>query len=223
MKNEKSAPGGAVEVFDFNRTGKQVRVQMIEGTPWFVAKDVCEIVGIKKYRDALARLDDDERCPLLMDTPGGTQRMTAVSEGAVYNLIFISRKPEARRFRRWVTDEVLPSLRREGRYELGRGLPEVVDARDVAFDRVGEPGRTVRRIGIGGETWYSVADLQRYAGRRADGTKAARQLNAVRRLAIKIRLYQSSQAEWFTTQRGAELIVSTAKRSAPVEQLTLGL
>lgn len=93
-----------------------IRTQMIKGEPWFVAKDVCQVLGISKSRDAISRLDDDERGALLMDTPGGKQTMATVNESGLYNLIFQSRKPVARKFKRWVTSEVLPSLRRYGRY-----------------------------------------------------------------------------------------------------------
>lgn len=89
----------------------------MDGEPWFVAKDVCVALGIEKYRDALGRLDDDEKgCPVTVDTLGGPQKMSAVNESGLYNLIFQSRKPEAKKFRKWVTSEVLPSIRKTGSY-----------------------------------------------------------------------------------------------------------
>ena len=89
-----------------------------QGNPWFVVKDVCTISEIEKYRDAIARLDEDERGSLLVDTLGGQQKMSAITESGLYSLIFKSRKPEARAFRKWVTAEVLPSLRKTGGYGL---------------------------------------------------------------------------------------------------------
>ena len=91
----------------------------MNGQTWFVAKDVCKVLGIEKARNAVSRLDDDEREPVLVDTLGGTQRMSAVSESGLYHLVFQSRKPEARRFRRWVTMEVLPEIRRTGSFNIG--------------------------------------------------------------------------------------------------------
>lgn len=85
--------------------------------PLFVVKDVCEALAISNYRDAVAKLDDDERGSVLVDTLGGRQQMTAVNESGLYNLIFQSRKPQAKAFRKWVTGEVLPSIRKTGRYE----------------------------------------------------------------------------------------------------------
>ena len=91
-----------------------------EGTPWFVAKDVCEILGYSKYRDALekADLEEDERMSILVDTLGGKQQMTAINESGLYILTIRSNKPEAKPFRKWVTAEVLPSIRKKGFYEL---------------------------------------------------------------------------------------------------------
>lgn len=102
------------QVFEYEN--RPVRTVLVDGEPWFVAKDVCEVLDISKHRDAVARLDDDERGPVLVDTPGGPQQMIAVNEPGLYALIMTSRKPEARQFKRWVTHEVLPSIRRTGSY-----------------------------------------------------------------------------------------------------------
>lgn len=85
--------------------------------PVWVGHDVCVAVGISKYRDALAQLDDDERVSVVVDTPGGPQRMTAVTESGIWSLLLISRSPDAKRFKRWLTHEVLPAIRKTGRYE----------------------------------------------------------------------------------------------------------
>lgn len=103
--------------FDFN--AKQVRVVSRDGSPWFVAKDVCDVLGISKYRDATARLDEDERVSVLLDTLGGQQRVSAVSESGLYALIFQSRKAEAKAFRKWVTATVMPAVRKTGSYVSG--------------------------------------------------------------------------------------------------------
>ena len=107
---------GANQTFFFR--GQNVRTVIKDGEPWFVAKDVCEALGIEKYRDAVAALDPDERVSTNMDTLGGKQSMTAVSESGLYALVFKSRKPEAKAFRKWVTSEVLPALRKTGHYAM---------------------------------------------------------------------------------------------------------
>ena len=94
----------------------EIRNAMVNGEPWFVAKDICDALGISKYRDAIARLDEDERMSIFVDTPGGGQSMTSVNESGLYLLIFQSRKSESKAFRKWVTKEVLPNIRKHGFY-----------------------------------------------------------------------------------------------------------
>ena len=93
-----------------------VRIVDRDGEPWFVAKDVCEALGIAKVDSAIRSLDEDEKDAHSMSTLGGKQEMTVVSEAGLYSLIMRSRKPEAKTFKRWVTHEVLPSIRKTGAY-----------------------------------------------------------------------------------------------------------
>lgn len=94
-----------------------VRVHMDEQhNPWFVAKDVCAVLDIINDCDAVSNLDDDERSVGITDTLGGHQQMMTISESGLYSLIFRSRKPEAKRFRKWITSEVLPSIRNTSGY-----------------------------------------------------------------------------------------------------------
>lgn len=106
----------SVQVFNYGEN-TPVRVRVMNGQTWFVAKDVCKVLGISNHKDAVSRLDDDEmRGVGITDLIGRTQRMSAVSESGLYHLVFQSRKPEARKFRRWVTGEVLPQIRMTGGY-----------------------------------------------------------------------------------------------------------
>lgn len=104
----------------FNYRSNEVRTVEIGGEPWFVLKDVCNILGISKYRDTAARLDADERGSVEVDTLGGTQQVIAVNESGLYHVILRSDKPEAAPFRKWVTSEVLPSIRKNGGYIAGQ-------------------------------------------------------------------------------------------------------
>lgn len=104
--------------------GKEAATVRVAGTPeqpLFCAADVCDILSISNSRDALSALDEDEKGVALTDTPGGRQQMLHVTESGLYHLIFKSRKAAAKRFRRWVTDEVLPEIRRTGGYDLSAG------------------------------------------------------------------------------------------------------
>ena len=109
----------SAEIIPFDFEMQAVRVVIgDDGQPWFVAKDVCDALGIKNSRDALDRLENDEKGVGNTDTLGGTQELSTVNESGLYALIFRSRKPQAKRFRKWVTAEVLPSIRQHGRYEM---------------------------------------------------------------------------------------------------------
>ena len=95
-----------------------VRIRVINGKPWFAAKDICNILEISNPRKAVAALDNDEKGVTNSDTPGGKQALNIINESGMYALIFRSRKPVARAFRKWVTMEVLPSIHKYGRYVM---------------------------------------------------------------------------------------------------------
>lgn len=107
--------GNALQVFSFEKNS--VRVVMKGEDPWFVAKDVCNILGYENSRKALAdHIDEDEKGVTKCDTLGGVQVMSIINESGLYALIMRSNKPEAKRFRKWVTSEVIPSIRKHGAY-----------------------------------------------------------------------------------------------------------
>lgn len=109
----------AVQPFYFN--GSEVRtIQDEQNDLWFVVKDVCAILDLGNVTEAARRLDDDERGSVVLNTLGGPQSLATVSESGLYSLIFTSRKPEARAFRKWVTGTVLPAIRKTGRFEAAR-------------------------------------------------------------------------------------------------------
>lgn len=93
-----------------------VRIVDRGGEPWFVAKDVCAVLEIAKVDSAIRSLDEDEKDTHSMSTLGGDQELSIVSEAGLYSLVLRSRKPEAKAFKRWVTHEVLPSIRKTGAY-----------------------------------------------------------------------------------------------------------
>lgn len=126
----------------FNFNNNQVRILMIDGEPWFVVKDLCKTLDISNPSQALSRLDEDEKRSLsyneviiLSDDPD-TTRLLAVSESGMFALVLSSRKPEARPFRKWVTSQVLPTIRKTGTYSTLNPIPQVQEigsAIDVVF------------------------------------------------------------------------------------------
>lgn len=106
-----------MQSFDFG--GNAVRVAFVGSEPWWVANDVCACLELGNARDAVARLDaDDVGSTDIIDSLGRKQTVNTVSEAGLYSLILGSRKPEAKAFKRWVTHEVLPAIRRTGTYSL---------------------------------------------------------------------------------------------------------
>lgn len=117
--------------------GATVRIVDRGGDPWFVLADACRVLEIANPRNAAARLDDDEKGVHSVDTLGGPQSVRIISEPGLYAVIRTSRKPAAKRFDRWVRHEVLPAIRRTGRYEaLGAGA-STAQIRDLVVETVG--------------------------------------------------------------------------------------
>lgn len=102
------------EISIFRREGVDIRVVTIEGEPWFIAMDALAMLDVN--RSSLALLDDDERGVHTVDTLGGQQSLTVISESGLYSLILRSRKAEAKAFKKWITREVIPSIRKTGAY-----------------------------------------------------------------------------------------------------------
>ena len=113
-----------IMIFEDPRFGQQ-RSILIDGEPWFVAVDVCRALELEKTDRALSRLDDDEKGAHSVSTLGGVQRMSVVSESGLYSLILGSRKPEAKAFKRWITHEVIPSIRKHGAYVTDKVLDQM--------------------------------------------------------------------------------------------------
>lgn len=116
-----------------------VRVVIRDGDPWFVAKDVCEALEIVNTRDAISRLDDDEKANVgIADVREKGENielpnrgLSIVSEPGLYSLVLTSRKPEAKAFKRWITHDVIPSIRKTGKYSLS--LPDFSDPAEAAI------------------------------------------------------------------------------------------
>ncbi|MED0870153.1 phage antirepressor [Bacillus spizizenii] len=101
----------------FNYQDQQVRTVVKDGQPWFVAKDVCNVLNHSNHKVAVSRLDEDEVSKVyLTDSLGRNQKTTVVNEAGLYSLILTSNKPEAKQFKRWITHEVIPTIRKTGGY-----------------------------------------------------------------------------------------------------------
>ena len=118
----------AFQVFRF-QDAFPVRIADRNGDPWFVAADVCKALDLANPRNAVARLDEDERATVQISDGGQPRKFNIISESGLYALIIRSSKPAAREFRKWITAEVLPAIRKNGAYALP-GSPDLIDPED---------------------------------------------------------------------------------------------
>lgn len=122
-----------IKVFENEQFGK-IRVVEKNNEPWFIAKDVCKALGLAQVSRAIQKLDEDEVTnSKVIDSIGREQKVNAISEAGMYSLVLVSRKPEAKAFKRWVTHEVLPAIHRTGGYMVTKAddTPEEIMARAV--------------------------------------------------------------------------------------------
>lgn len=105
-----------IQLFQFNTS--PVRTVIKDGEPWFIAKDVADVLEFRDAANAVRYLDDSEKDTLNESTLGGNQSMTIISESGMYTLVIRSHKSQAKPFRLWVTGEILPSIRKTGAYGL---------------------------------------------------------------------------------------------------------
>lgn len=125
--NLSTVPAVAVAPFAYNFDDQPIRVFTIDGDPWFVAADVCGVLEIKNPSHALTKLDEDERGQV-KDAMNSNSLLNVVNESGLYALILTSRKPEAKRLRKWVTSEVMPKIRKTGSYVAPQPAVERISA-----------------------------------------------------------------------------------------------
>lgn len=119
-----------INIFENEDFGEVGTVEL-EGNTWFIARDVCRALELDNSRQALSRLDEDEKNTVILnDGNRGNPNMAIINESGLYSLVLSSRKPEAKAFKRWITHEVLPSIRKHGMY----AMDELLDNPDIAIE-----------------------------------------------------------------------------------------
>lgn len=177
---------GMNDVTTFNFRSHNVRMVIRNGEPWFVAKDVCDVLELGNTTEALRPLDDDEK--ITLSNPEGNPRagnpltFNAVNESGLYALIFKSRKPEAKEFRKWVTSEVLPSIRKTGKYEMQKvsSMPAQPPIREEVEARRFKAAQDILKTG------YEMAQMFGLTGNQAllKADKVTRQLSNISPMAL---------------------------------------
>ena len=119
-----------IKIFTNENFGEVGAVEL-EGNTWFIARDVCRALELDNSRQAISRLDEDEKNTVILnDGNRGNPNMAIINESGLYSLVLSSRKPEAKAFKRWITHEVLPSIRKHGMY----AMDELLDNPDIAIE-----------------------------------------------------------------------------------------
>lgn len=168
------------DLIPFHFDAHEIRVHLDErGAPWWVAKDVCDVLGIKNPTDALKALEPHEKALEKVETLGGSQQLLVTNEAGLYRLIFRSNKPDAKRFQSWVFGEVLPAIRKTGHYaptlpaidhhpdlraivQLAHGLAETRDVAEAAKAEAEQAKRAAVQAeakaeqAIHGQAWMTI-------------------------------------------------------------------
>ena len=134
-----------IQVFNNEELGC-IRTVIINDQPWFVGKDIAVALGYSNTRDALAkRVDDEDKGVAKCDTHGGTQELAVINESGLYSLILSSKLPSAKKFKRWVTSEVLPAIRKTGHYG-NTPLKDVINLIRITRDNMEKQGASPTQI-----------------------------------------------------------------------------
>ncbi|ACU89014.1 prophage antirepressor [Desulfomicrobium baculatum DSM 4028] len=174
-----------ITTFQFSlTTGRTLNVRVTDqnGDPWFIAKDVCDVLGFANPSDATKYLDEDEKAlinnPSLTANPNGN--VTIINESGLYSLILRSRKAEAKRFKKWVTSEVLPSIRKHGGYLKGQEeLPEGL---------VSSLHKTIRENALPALRYYDLLTEHNYYPGISKHKREASKQEAIIKTAVKFDL-----------------------------------
>ena len=137
------------ELKNFTFEDQQIRVLTIEGEPWFVGKDVAEVLGYSNSRKAIAdHVDSEDKGVTKCYTLGGTQQIAIINESGLYSLILSSKLPDAKKFKRWVTSEVLPTIRKHGAYMTDAKAAAIVTDKGSLADLLQQAAEQLKRKDI---------------------------------------------------------------------------
>lgn len=184
--------------FQFSKQSDSLQVELINSEPWFLAKDVCNILDLENVTKALYTLDEDEKLTLPVDRSGQVRNMNFINESGLYNLIFQSRKPEAKKFRKWVTNEVLPSIRKTGKYGAAAMPQRMLNSPGGILDMLEYCDRVMHE----GEWYYAAIQLRVLFGKnRTGGTTAYFRKVQGTGDALKLAGGGSGQTKWYVRKQ----------------------
>jgi len=216
-----------VMTFNFSESKSEIRNVFINGDPFFVGSDIAKALGYKRPTEAIK-----QHCRYTVKHgiphPQSQEKqleVLVIPESDVYRLIMSSTLPSAQKFERWVMEEVLPSIRKKGFYSMNstKNKADFIDARNIPYSHVNLNESQVRVITINEIPYYSLNDYHAAIKSRTSSNQAAKKLNAIEPLAVKIWLFGNTHPAWFTTLQGLQLIASGSRVFNSSNQLVLSL
>lgn len=214
-----------VMTFNFSESKSEIRNVFVNNEPHFVATDIAKALGYSKPRNAI---NQHCRYALKQGIPHPQSKekqleVTVIPESDVYRLIMSSTLPSAQKFERWVMEEVLPSIRKKGFYGTTKKPTDFIDARNIPYTQVLFNETPVRTITIKEIPYYSLNDYHAAIKSRTESSQAAKKLNKIQPLAVKIWLFGNTHPAWFTSLQGLQLIASGSRVFNSSNQLVLSL
>ena len=214
-----------VMTFNFSESKSEIRNVFVNGEPHFIASDIAKALGYNEPHKAIRRhCRYGTKHPI--PHPQNIEKqleVLVIPESDVYRLIMSSTLPSAQKFERWVMEEVLPSIRKKGFYGTTKKPTDFIDARDVPYTQVLFNETPVRTITLKEIPYYSLNDYHAAIKSRTESSQAAKKLNKVQPLAVKIWLFGNTHPAWFTTLQGLQLIASGSRVFNSSNQLVLSL
>lgn len=208
-----------VMAFRFSEENHQVRSLIVDGQPWFVGSDIAKVLGYKNERDAIKR-----HCKGVVKhdilTNGGFQKASTIPESDVYRLIINSELPSAEKFERWVMEEVLPSLRKKGYYQMtAQKNSDYIDLRNQTYQRISVNNQTVKTIVYESKLYFCLIDLNKSVKSKTCTWQQSEKLKSYTK---KFWLIGATTPTWFIDEKGRELLAFMYKAINPT-QLTLNV
>lgn len=221
-KNEQTE----VLTFNFSESKSEIRNVFVNGEPHFVGSDIAKALGYKRPSDTI-RQQCRYAVKYSIPHPQSTEKqleVLVIPESDVYRLIMSSTLPSAQKFERWVMEEVLPTIRKKGFYAMNSKKDNnFIDSRNVPYGTVTFNETTVRTITLNEIPYYSLNDYHAAIKSRTSANQAAKKLNKLTPLAVKIWLFGNTHPAWFTTLQGLQLIASGSRVFNSSNQLVLSL
>lgn len=187
-----------------------VRTVVINGEPWFVGKDVAVSLGYKETAKAVREhIDNDDKGVSVLDTPGGKQNVTIINESGLYSLILGSKLESAKKFKHWVTSEVLPSIRKTGGYNVPKTYAEALQIAANQAKQIEEKNRQIAQMKPSADSWETYAGDMKQRSKEKSFRDVAKLLGLTPQKALIKWFFDNGYIMrggdgWTATQRGIE-------------------